>query len=320
MKTRPNYHLPREQQQKLKRAIVLEWVTIFFILTIIVVMYLTMGASQAMKTAWIEDVLSLIPPGSFLVAMHFRDRQPTANHPYGYRRVTQLAFLMAAVAILGLGLYMIYDSGASLIKGEHPTLGHFNLFGWYPWAGWVMVAALIYSVIPPMVLGRMKLPLGKALHEKTLHADATMNKADWTTGAAAIFGVLGLGLGWWWADAVAAGFISLSVIKDGVTNVGNAIGDLMDRRPTEVASDQPLGLDERLRHEVRRLPGIADAAVRLREEGHVFSGELFVVLHEQDSSSQAIAQKLAEIAQHATTVDWRLYNLVVMPVEQIDHV
>ncbi|MEZ4680235.1 MAG: cation transporter [Caldilineaceae bacterium] len=202
MKVRPNYQLPQEKQQKLKRAIRLEWITIFFMVTIIAVMYLTMGASQAMKTAWIEDLLSLIPPISFLVAMHFRDHRPTNSYPYGYRRVTLLSFLMAAVAILGLGLYMIYDSAASLINQEHPTLGHFDLFGWYVWSGWVMIAALVYSVIPPIILGRMKLPLGKELHEKTLHADATMNKADWTTGAAAIFGIVGLGLGWWWASAV----------------------------------------------------------------------------------------------------------------------
>lgn len=111
-------------------------------LTIIAAMYLTMGTSQAMKTAWIEDVLSLIPPISFLVSMHYRDNEPSGNYPYGYRRAPMLAFLTAAAAVLVLGLYMLYDSSVSLYEQEHPTLGH------------------------------LKLPVAEDLREKTLHAAA----------------------------------------------------------------------------------------------------------------------------------------------------
>jgi len=314
MKVRPTYQLPSEKQEKLKRAFLLEWLTIFFLITIAALMYWTMGSSQAMRTAWIEDVLSLVPPISFLVAMRFRDRAPTAEYPYGYRRATLLAFLMASVAILVLGLYMFYDSAMALINTEHPTLGHFDLFGWYIWSGWVMIVALIYSMIPPIILGHMKLPVAKALHEKTLYADATMNKDDWLTAGAAILGILGIGLGWWWADSVAAGFISIEVLMDGYTNIRQAMSDLMDQRPTAVGSEEALDLGERLCAKVRRRADVTDAEVRLREEGHVFSGELFVVLREDGSTPSTVAAHVADIAEEATAFDWRLYNLVVMPV------
>lgn len=68
-----------------------------------------------------------------------------------------------------------------------------------------------------MFLGRAKLPLSRELYNKILYADADMNKADWST-AAAILGVIGIGLGFWWADLVAAGVIALDILKDGVTN------------------------------------------------------------------------------------------------------
>ncbi len=314
MKRRPPYALPDEKLRKLKKAKVLEWVTLGFLVTIIAVMYLTMGASQAMKTAWIEDLLSLIPPLSFLVAMHYRDRAPTDRFPYGHRRAALLSFLVAAVALLILGLYMLYDSSMSLLSQHHPTLGHFDLFGWYVWSGWVMIGALIYSAVPPVVLGRMKLPIAKDLHEKTLHADADMNKADWMTALAAILGIVGLGLGLWWADAVAAGFISLDVVRDGGRNVKRAMSALMDQRPTEVDSERELGLTERVREMVRRRSDVADADVRLREEGHVVSGEIFVVL---DAPTDVAAQA-ASIAEEASALDWRLYDLVVMPVASLD--
>lgn len=317
MRARTPFQLPSDQEQTLRRAVLYEWLTILSLITITVVMYLTMGASQAMRTAWIEDVLSLIPPISFLIAMRFRNRQPTEEFPYGYRRVTLLAFLMASVAILVLGLYMLYDSSMSLINQEHPTLGHFNLFGWYIWSGWVMIVALIYSMIPPIILGHLKLPLATALHEKTLHADATMNKDDWLTAGAAIIGVFGLGLGWWWADAVAAGFIALEVLSDGVTNVRRAMSDLMDQRPTAVDDGKALNIDRRITEHVCRLPAVCDAAVRLREEGHVFSGELFVILDSEQVNGETIARTVEQIAEDAATVDWRVHNLVVMPVASL---
>lgn len=314
MKTRANFVLPDEKQKKLNKAIRLEWITIFFLLTITAVMYYTMGASQAMKTAWIEDILSLIPPISFLVAMRYRDREPTERFPYGFRRSTLLSFLVAAVAILILGLYMLYDSSMALLKQHHPTLGHFNLFGWKLWAGWVMIAALTYSMIPPVILGRMKLPLAKEVHEKTLHADATMNKADWMTAGAAILGILGLGLGFWWADAVAAGIISLDVLKDGITNVKGAMSDLMDQRPTGPSSGEPLDLDKKIKGKVRQFSGISDVGIRLREEGHIISGEIFVVFAKGAQDPEI----LEKITNQATELDWRLHNLVVVPVSSID--
>jgi hypothetical protein len=38
--------------------------------------------------------------------------------------------------------------------------------------------ALTYSIVPPVILGRMKLPLAKRLQDKVLHTDAMMQKAD----------------------------------------------------------------------------------------------------------------------------------------------
>ncbi|HET9680343.1 MAG TPA: cation diffusion facilitator family transporter [Gammaproteobacteria bacterium] len=314
MKVRCQYELPQDKQKLLKKAKTLEWWTIFFLLTITVVMYFALGSSQAMKTAWIEDVLSMIPPIVFLIAMHFSGKPPTEQFPYGHHRTMMLSFMVAAVAVLVVGLYLLYGAIATLLKGHHPTLNHISLFGWYVWSGWVMIAALIYSVIPPFILGRMKLPLAKDLHEKTLHADAAMNKADWMTGGAAVLGILGIGLGWWWADAAAAAFISLSVIKDGFTNTKRAMVDLMDSRPTDAASDKPLDLAQRIREKLLGFPDVEDAAARLREDGHVISGEVFVVLN----TDKPIAARLETLAEQATAIDWRLYSLTIMPVESIE--
>lgn len=315
MSLRPNYVLPADKEQKLRKAISLEWLTIILMSSIIVVMYLAMGTSQAMKAALIEDIISLIPPIVFLIAVRVRSRRPDAAHPYGYSKATLLAFLCAAVAILVLGLFVLYEAGSTFIKQQHPTFGHFYLFKhWEIWSGWVMVAALTYSVIPPLVLGRMKLPLADALHESTLYADASMNRADWLTAGAAILGVIGIGFGIWWADAVAAGIIGLDVTRDGIGNTRRAISDLMDHRPAAVATGEPLGLETSMSEALRQRPGIEQVAVRLREEGHAISGEIFIVFDHYDD----LPRRIQEIVDYAVSLDWRLHDLVVMPVSSLE--
>ncbi|MGE3180302.1 MAG: cation transporter, partial [Phycisphaerae bacterium] len=204
MKISDKFELPAAREADAVHAERLEWLTLAYLLSVIVLMYLVMGSSQTMKTAWIEDILSAIPPLAYLVADRVRKKPPDLRYPYGYHRAVTIAFLLAAFANLALGVYLAIDSAITLLEGQHPTIGSFHLFGRTIWLGWLMIAVLLWGVIPAFIIGRMKLPVARRLHDKTLHADADMNKADWLTGLAAIGGILGIGYGLWWADAVAA--------------------------------------------------------------------------------------------------------------------
>ena len=65
-------------------------------------------------------------------------------------------------------------------------------------------------------MGRIKLRYAEQLRDKVLRADADMNKADWLTGLATAVGVLGIELGFWWADAVAGLVIAVFAIREGI--------------------------------------------------------------------------------------------------------
>ncbi len=257
--------LPDERISDQARARRLEWWTIGWMASVVVVMGLVMGTSQAMKTAWIEDLLSFVPPVVFLIASHFEDKPPTENFPFGFQRVNSLAFLIAAVALTGLGAILLFNSIQTLVQGERVTIGLVTILGYQIWAGWLMIAALLYSIIPPVILGRMKLPLARRLQDKVLHTDAEMNKADWQTGLAAIAGVIGLGLGLWWADALAAGIISFSILKDGLTAMRSATAELVDGAPRALAKSELADDAIELRRAMEdRFPG---ANIKMRETG-----------------------------------------------------
>ena len=306
--------LPREQRDALHRAQRTAWLTIAFLVTAVVLMYAVMGSSQAMKAAWAEDLLSFIPPISFLVGARVARRAPTARHPYGYHRSVGIGHLVAATALLGMGLFLAYDSGSGLLAREHPPVGLVEVVGQPVWSGWLMCAALAYTAVPPVLLGRAKLPLARTLHDRVLYADAQMNKADWMTAVAGIVGVLGIGVGWWWADAVAALVIAVSILRDGWANMRVAVDALADARAATVDGDDPDPLVPRVNEALSALPWAVVAGTRLRDQGHVFHVEGFVV--PRDNTDVNLAD-LEQARAAVSRLDWRLEDVVITLVREI---
>jgi divalent metal cation (Fe/Co/Zn/Cd) transporter len=181
------------------------------------------------------------------------------------------------------------------------------------WLGWLMLAALAYSAVPQVFLGRRKLPLARELNDKVLFADAEMNRADWMTAGAAMLGVVGIGFGLWWADSVAASVISVDILRDGHRNLTTAVNDLMDKKPTVVdgSRDDPLPLW--IQNELLLMDWVKDAEVRLREHGHVFVGEAFVV----PADDEDLVGRVERANQRLLDLDWRLHELVIAPVPEI---
>ncbi len=314
MRPAAEYDLPPDKERVNARAVRLEWVTLAYVVSAIALLALVLGQSQAMKAAWVEDILSLLPPLAFLVAARFRDKAPTKHFPYGYHRSVTVGYLIAAAALLTMGLIVFGDSALRLLRAEHPSIGIVELFGREVWLGWIMIGALLYSGIPVVILGRIKTKLAAELHDKVLYADAEMNRADWMTAGAAILGILGIGAGLWWADAVAAIFISLDIVHDGYANVRTAIGDLMDRRPMTYDHEKPLDLDDRVGSYVEGLPWVSEAQVRLREQGHILTGQVYVAPR---GDVPDLPARIADAMRHIDDMDWRLHEVDVIVVPEL---
>lgn len=263
---------PTEIRKDVEAAKHLEWWNIGWTISIIIAMGLAAGGSQAMKTAWIEDTLGLVPPIVFLVSMRFEERPSNARYHYGFDRVNGLGFLIAAVALAAVGLLLLKDAVIALVSAEHVTIGSTRFAGHDIWLGWFMLAAQAYATIPPLIIGRKELPLATRLRDKLLHTDALMNKANWQTGVAGLLGVAGLGFGWWWADSVAAALISVSIIWDGWKALQVATSELIDGIPCELAEPQLSSEAKAVAKALRR--DFPKSQVLLRETGRYIRAEV----------------------------------------------
>jgi len=306
--------LPEEQQAALRRAVKYEWITIGFLAASTALVFAVLGNSQAMKAAWVEDVLSFLPPLSFLLATHVIRKKPNEEHPYGFHRAVGIAHVVAAVALTVMGAYLIVDSGMGLLSGKHPTIGGFDFFGQTIWLGWLMIGAMILTAVPPVYLGRVKMKLAEKLHDKVLYADADMNKADWMTAVAAAVGVAGIGFGLWWADYAAALVISFSILHDGVRNTRAAISALMDKRARTFDDDEPHPVGHRLDEYLRSLDWTEAAQSRIRDEGHVFHVESFVV---PAGGRMPTMDQLESAREACIGMDWKVQDLVIIPVTDL---
>ncbi|WBU37020.1 cation diffusion facilitator family transporter [Homoserinibacter sp. YIM 151385] len=306
--------LPDEQRDALRLAVRLEWASIAFLAVTVVIVALVLGSSQAMRAAWIEDLLSFLPPIAFLAARLVVRRRPDQRHPYGYHRATGIAHLVAAVSLLVMGAYLIVDSGSKLLAAEHPAIGGVTLFGETIWLGWLMIPAMALTIPAPVILGRKKMRLAETLHDKVLYADADMNKADWMTAGAAIVGVLGIGVGLWWADAAAALVIAASIARDGWKNLRRAVSALMDSRAKTFDDAEPHPLGREIDKTLRAIDWVGDAASRVRDEGHVFHVESFVI--PAGGRMPTLAQ-LEAARERCVELDWKVQDMVIAPVAEL---
>lgn len=307
--------LPDEQRHDLRKAIRLEWITIGVLSVTVVLVGLVAGQSQAMRSAWFEDMISLVPPIAFLVATRLIHAAPSRRYPYGPHRAIGVAHLVGGVALFAMGFFLVYSSVSALINVEKPPIGLIVLFGHAFWSGWLMIVVMIITATPMVILGHMKIKLAKPLHDKVLYADADMARADWGTAIATTVGVLGIGFGIWWADAVAALVIAASIIKDGVTNIRAAISALVDSRATRFDNSGPHHLTADAEEVAQDENWVADARARVRELGHVFHTEMFVVPAEGYAPTPEETEQLTE---KIADLDWKFQDVVVVVVSEID--
>src|SRR3954467_10098787 len=104
------FELPPELEPDVQKAKRVAWLSIVLLAIGSAVYLFTMGQSEAMKTAWVTEILSILPSVAYLVALRFELKAPTRRFPFGYFRAISISYLVAACSLTLIGVWLLYDA------------------------------------------------------------------------------------------------------------------------------------------------------------------------------------------------------------------
>jgi cation diffusion facilitator family transporter len=193
---------------------------------------------------------------SALVFVGFRAsrRLPTERYPYGYERAEDLAGLGVALVIWGSAAFTGFESVSKLLR--HGGTGH---------VGWGIAAAAV-GIVGNQLVARYKLAVGRRIRSATLVADAKHSWLDALSSAGAMLGLIGVALGWGWADAVAGMVVTGFICHVGwevTTDIGHRLLDGVD--PDIVTTAETAAAT---------VPGVLHAHARARWTGRTLRVEV----------------------------------------------
>jgi cation diffusion facilitator family transporter len=186
---------------------------------------------------------------SVLVFVGFRAsrRVPTERYPYGFERAEDLAGVGVALVIWGSALVAGFESVSKLLR--HGGTGH---------VGWGIAAAAV-GIAGNQLVARYKLVVGRRIRSATLVADAKHSWLDALSSAGAMLGLIGVALGWGWADAVAG-----MVVTGFICHVGWEVTADMTHRLLDGVDPGVIATAETA---ATTVPGVTHAHARARWTG-----------------------------------------------------
>jgi cation diffusion facilitator family transporter len=193
---------------------------------------------------------------SALVFVGFRAsrRVPTERYPYGYERAEDLAGIGVALVIWGSALVAGFESVTKLLR--HGSTGHL---------GWGIAAAAV-GVAGNQLVARYKLVVGRRIRSATMMADAKHSWLDALSSAGAMLGLIGVALGWGWADAVAG-----IVVTGFICHVGWEVSADIAHRLLDGVDPDVITTAETA---ATTVPGVTHAHVRARWTGRTLRVEV----------------------------------------------
>jgi divalent metal cation (Fe/Co/Zn/Cd) transporter len=94
----------------------------------------------------------------------------------------------------------------------------------------------------------------------------------------------------------------------------SSILDLTDIRATTFDNKEPHPVIGKVEEYLRGLDWVADAGTRVRDEGHVFHVECFVV---PKAGREPSVSQLDEARRSCAELDWKLHDVVIIPVPEL---
>ncbi|MGZ5844724.1 MAG: cation diffusion facilitator family transporter [Xanthobacteraceae bacterium] len=211
-----------------------------------------------------EAAHSLIDLGATVMtyfAVRASGKPADEEHHYGHGKVESVSALAETALLFGLAGVVIWEAAKRLMSAEPP---HVEATSW-------AFAVMLLSIIVDFFRARVLYRTAEQTSSEALEADALHFYSDMWSSLAVVVGLLGIALGYAWADSVAAIVVSIVIC---------IAGWRLGRRTVDTLTDTaPAGVANRVAAAVSRIPGVVEVErLRARQVGEVLFVDLLVAV------------------------------------------
>lgn len=222
------------------------------------------GALSGSLALLSEAAHSLIDVGATVMtyyAVRVSDKPADEQHHYGHAKVESVSALAETALLFVLAGVVIWEAVKRLMSAQPPEVEA---------TAWAF-AVIGLSIMIDFFRARLLYRTAKETASQALEADALHFDSDMWSSLAVLAGLLGIALGYVWADSLAA--IAVSVV---ICIAGWRLG----RRTVDTLTDTaPAGAADKIRGIVARTPGVVGLErVRVRQAGNVLFVDLVVAV------------------------------------------
>ena len=202
-----------------------------------------------------HSVMDLIASTFALVAVSAARKPADSEHPYGHGRAENLAAFGTGVLLMITAAGIAFEALRRLILGGHAV----NPAGY---AFVLLIATLGIESGRAVVLRRV----ARIADSEALRADATDRLADVFAIVAVLVGLVGVRMGFVWADSAAALLVAVLIARSAGQVVWRSGDILIDRAPA--------GAEKQLRAAIQGVSGVREVrSVRVRKSGPSLLGD-----------------------------------------------
>uniref|UniRef100_UPI004048C440 cation diffusion facilitator family transporter n=1 Tax=Orrella sp. TaxID=1921583 RepID=UPI004048C440 len=174
--------------------------------------------SQALIADGIHSLSDLLSDFVVLIANHHSQKDPDEDHPYGHQRFETAASLIIGLALISVGLGMVWFSVERIMNPDN-----------IPDVAPIALAIAILTLFTKEGLFRYMLTAAKRVKSSMLVANAWHARSDAASSLVVAIGILGHLLGYKILDPIAALIVGLMIARMGWRFGSDSFNDLMDR-------------------------------------------------------------------------------------------
>jgi len=266
-----------------RRPVLVALVSVFIGVAIVlgkIVVGLLTGSLGILSEA-AHSVMDLIASTFALVAVSAARKPADSEHPYGHGRAENLAAFGMGVLLVVTAAGIAYEALRRVIIGGEAV----NPAGY---AFVLLIATLVIESGRAAVLRRV----ARIADSEALRADATDRLADVFAIVAVLAGLIGVRMGFVWADSVAALLVAALIAR--------AAGQVVWRSGDILIDRAPAGAEKSLREAIRGVSGVREVrSVRVRKSGPNLIGDASIATARM-LSLEAAGRLVDEVKQVAT--------------------